>query len=282
MSKQHKFIRVGEIDINYEITDFTAPWRTAPPETFLLHHGYCRNMMFWQQWVPLLATEYRVLRFDARGCGETSKPPAGSRMSFEQLAGDAIGLMDKLDIGRVHWVGESSGGIVGMTAALTYPDRLATLTLCDTPFRRSAKISSTYVLGEANRAAAFDKYGVGGWCRQTLPYRIDTAKASPELCEWYIAEMDKTPKHVAVAMDNAVAEGNLWPRLPEISTPTLILSGAQSQIANDDDAKAMRQRMPAATRVAFEGFGHGVHLLTPDRCVIEVRRFLAERKTTVL
>jgi len=64
-------------------------------------------MMFWQQWVPLLATSTAC-------CGlmhvvaVTSKPPAGSRMSFEQLAGDAIGLMDKLDIGRVHWVGESS------------------------------------------------------------------------------------------------------------------------------------------------------------------------------
>ena len=136
--------------------------------------------------------------FDAGGCGETSKPPAGSRMSFGQLAGDAIGLMEKVDMGRVHWVGESSGGIVGMTAALTYPDRLSTLTLCDTPFKRSANIASTYVLGEANRAAAFDKYGVGGWCRQTLSYRIDTTKASPELCEWYIAEMDKTPKHAVL------------------------------------------------------------------------------------
>jgi len=51
-----------------------------------------------------------VLWFDARGCGETTKPPPGSRMSFSQLAGDAVGLMDKLGIERVHWVGESSGG----------------------------------------------------------------------------------------------------------------------------------------------------------------------------
>ncbi|MBI2226381.1 MAG: hypothetical protein HYU44_15865, partial [Betaproteobacteria bacterium] len=48
-----KSIRVGDIDINYEIVDYTAPWRATPPETFLLYHGYCRNMMFWQQWVPL-------------------------------------------------------------------------------------------------------------------------------------------------------------------------------------------------------------------------------------
>ena len=276
MSKKYQSIRVGDLDINYEIADYTAPWRTSPPETFLLYHGYCRNMMFWQQWVPLLATDYRVIRFDARGCGETSKPPAGSSMSFTQLAGDAIGLMDKLGIERVHFVGESSGGIVGMTVALTHPDRLSTLTLCDTPFKRSAKISSTYVLGEADRAAAFDKYGVGGWCRRTLSYRIDTSKASPELCEWYIAEMDKTPKHIANAMDRAVAEGDLWPRLPEIKTPTLILAGAKSELVKAEEAQAMQQRMPRAKRVPFEGFGHGVNLLAPERCVSEVRQFLSE------
>jgi pimeloyl-ACP methyl ester carboxylesterase len=196
-------------------------------------------------------------------------------MSFSQLAGDAVGLMDKLRIERVHFVGESSGGIVGMTAALEYPERLASLTLCDTPFRRSANIATTYTLGEPTRAAAFEKYGVGGWCRKTLSYRIDTGKASPALCEWYIAQMDRTPIHCAVAMDGAVAEGDLWPRLPEIRVPTLILAGAKSPIVQESEVKAMQQRMPTARLVAFEGYGHGVNLLAPERCVAEVRKFLA-------
>ena len=275
MTRKFQTARVGDLDINYDLADYTAPWRETPAETFLLYHGYARNMLFWTPWVPLLAADYRVLWFDARGCGGTTKPPAGSRMSFSQLAGDAIGLMDRLGIDKVHFVGESSGGIVGMTAALEHADRLATLTLCDTPFKRSSTISTTYTLGEATRAAAFDKYGVGGWCRQTLSYRIDTAKASPALCEWYIAEMDKTPKHCAVAMDGAVAEGDMWPRLPEIRTPTLILSGAKSPIARASEVKAMQERMPTANLVAFEGYGHGVNMVAPERCVAEVRKFVS-------
>jgi pimeloyl-ACP methyl ester carboxylesterase len=274
MAMQFSTARVGDLEIHYELADYTAPWRETP-ETFLLYHGYARNMLFWTQWMPLLAPDYRVLRFDARGCGETTKPPPGSRMSFSQLAGDAVGLMDKLRIERVHFVGESSGGIVGMTAALEYPERLASLTLCDTPFRRSANIATTYTLGEPTRAAAFEKYGVGGWCRKTLSYRIDTGKASPALCEWYIAQMDRTPIHCAVAMDGAVAEGDLWPRLPEIRVPTLILAGAKSPIVQESEVKAMQQRMPTARLVAFEGYGHGVNLLAPERCVAEVRKFLA-------
>jgi 3-oxoadipate enol-lactonase len=276
MSVTFRSARVGDLDIHYDLADYTVPWRESPPETFLLYHGYARNMLFWRPWVPLLAADYRVLWFDARGCGETTKPAPGSRMSFSQLAGDAIGLMDRLGIAKVHFVGESSGGIVGMTAALEHPDRLTTLTLCDTPFKRSASIQTTYTLGEPTRAAAFDKYGVGGWCRQTLSYRIDTTKASPALCEWYIAQMDRTPKHCAVAMDGAVAEGDLWPRLPDIRVPTLILSGAQSPIVEESAVKAMKERMPAAKLVKFEGYGHGVNMLAPGRCVEEVRRFLSE------
>jgi 3-oxoadipate enol-lactonase len=276
MHPKYRFARVGDLDIHYDLADYTAPWRETPPETVLLYHGYARNMLFWRPWVPLLAADYRVLWFDARGCGETTKPPAGSAMSFPQLAADAIGLMDKLDIGRAHFVGESSGGIVGMTAALNHADRLSTLTLCDTPFRRSASIQSTYTLGETTRAAAFEKYGVGGWCRQTLSYRIDTAKASPALQEWYIAQMDRTPVYCANAMDAAVAEGDLWPRLPEIKTPTLILSGAKSPIAQASEVAAMKERMPAAKLVAFEGYGHGVNMTAPERCVAELRKFLSD------
>jgi 3-oxoadipate enol-lactonase len=108
---------VGDLDIHYELADYTSPWGETPPETILLYHGYARNMLFWQAWMPLLAADYRVLRMDARGCGHTSVSAAGSAYSFDQLAGDAIGLMDVLGIERVHWVGESSGGIVGMSRA---------------------------------------------------------------------------------------------------------------------------------------------------------------------
>ena len=275
----YSFTKVRDLDIHFELADYTPPWSARPAETFLLYHGYARNMLFWQGWVPLLAADHRVLRMDARGCGETTKPPPGSEFSFDQLAGDAMGLMDKLSIERVHWVGESSGGIVGLAAALAHRQRLSSLTLCDTPFKRSSTITSTYTLGEINRAAAFDKYGVDGWCRKTLSYRLDTAKASPELCEWYIEQMGRTPKHVAVAMDKTVGQGDFWPNLPNIKVPTLVLAGEKSPIAEEAQMREMQQRLPAARLVLFPGFGHGINLLAPERCVAEIRNFLSTRTT---
>jgi pimeloyl-ACP methyl ester carboxylesterase len=88
--------------------------------------------------------------------------------------------------------------------------------------------------------------------------------------------MDRTPVHCANAMDAAVAEGDLWSRLPEIKTPTLILSGANSPIVQAPEVKAMKERLPEAKLVAFEGYGHGVNMTAPERCVSELRKFLSE------
>lgn len=276
-----KTARVGDIDICFELTDFTPPWRTQAPETLLLHHGYARNRLFWQPLMPWLAGNYRVLRFDARGCGDTTQTPPGPAYAFEQFVKDAVGLLDALDIDRVHWVGESSGGIVGLCAALSHSSRLHTLTLCDTPFKRASDIAKTYTVGESNRAAAFKKYGVGGWCRKTLSYRLDTERASPELCEWYIAQMDRIPAAIAVALEQMIGQGDLWPRLPEITTPTLILAGEKSHIATESLMKDMRQRLPAAKSVTLRGYGHGVNLLAPEACAREIHTFIADQSNRV-
>ena len=267
--------------MNYELADYTAPWRKEEPETILLYHGFARNMQFWQQWIPLLAGNFRVLRFDARGCGETTKPASFGPNVAEQLIADAVGLLDKLGIVRVHWVGESSGGVLGVLTALAHPERIATLTLCDTPFRRAARTATTYAMGEADMAAAIDKVGVAAWCRTTLHFRLDTNRAGPEVCEWYIAQMDRTPKHLAMAMGTAFGATDLWPRLPELKTPTLILGGDKSLISSEEGARAMQQRIPQAKLVAFEGYGHAINITAPERCVAEIMKFLVERRKAV-
>lgn len=271
----NRTVRVGDLDVAYDLTDYTEPWRTTPPETVLLFHGYARNMQFWRPWVPLLSGHYRVLRFDARGCGGTTRTAPGERYAIEQFVEDAIGVLDALDIERVHWVGESSGGIVGLTAALNHRARLQTLTLCDTPFKRPVEITQIYTLGESDRATAFAKHGVAGWCRQTLSYRLDLSHASPALQDWYCAQMGQTPADIAAALELMIRRGDLWPRLPEVRVPTLILAGENSPIAKASMMADMQDRLPGAVWKRFAGYGHGVNLLAPALCVAEFKAFVA-------
>ena len=267
-------VAAGDIELQYEFEDFTPPWSKQQAGTILFHHGYARNMLFWQPLIPFLCGDYRILRFNARGSTETTTSPPASGYAIEQFADDAIRLLDALGIERAHWVGESSGGIVGLCAALKHPTRLQTLVLCDTPFKRPDSMVAVYSSGEKDRAAAFEKYGVAEWCRRTLSYRLDTSVASPELCEWYVTQMGRTPIPVAIALERMIGAGNLWPSLRDITTPTLILAGEKSPIADEAMTRTMREQMPRAKLVRLKGYAHGVNLVAPAECAREISTFL--------
>lgn len=266
-------IRAGGTDLQYELIDHTLPWRSQPPETIILHHGYARNMLFWQPLIPFLCDEFRLLRFNARGSTETRTPPPAEGYSIAQFSADAVNLLDALGIDRAHWIGESSGGIVGLCTALNHGDRLQSLILCDTPFKRPDAMYAVYSSGEKDREAAFRKYGVAGWCRRTLSYRLDTEKASAALCDWYVEQMGRTPIPVAVALERMIGAGDLWPDLPKISVPTLILAGEKSPIASESMTREMKQRMPRARLNRLAGFGHGVNLVAPAECAAAIKAF---------
>lgn len=70
---------------------------------------------------------------------------------------------------------------------------------------------------------------------------------------------------------------DIWSRVGEISVPTLIMVGAGSKLATAERMEAMQQTLPRAKLVKFEGYGHGINLLAPQRCASEMRRFLDER-----
>jgi pimeloyl-ACP methyl ester carboxylesterase len=86
--------------------------------------------------------------------------------------------------------------------------------------------------------------------------------------------MDAVPVHIANSLEKMIGSGDLWPHLPEIKVPTLILAGADSPIAQAPQMKAMQAHMPSAKLVSLEGYQHGVNLLAPKRCVEEMRQFI--------
>ncbi|MBI4192531.1 MAG: alpha/beta fold hydrolase [Betaproteobacteria bacterium] len=274
MAKQ--FAQVGDLRIHYELADYTEPWRSHEPESFLLYPGYCRNMEFWRAWVPLLGRDYRVLRLDARGYGETSKPPVGSAITAEMLAKDAIGLMDVLKLERVHWVGESTGGAVGLVAAHAFPDRIASLTVFNTAAKMGAETTTAYALDQPDQAAAIEKYGVAEWCRQTIRWRVDLEHAPEGIGEWIATEMAKTPAHVAVAAFRLFSTVDLTPLLSRIQAPTLLILGSKCTQRRKKNMAEMRDALPHAKLVEIEGYEQGLHFLAPDAMVAEVRRFLQE------
>jgi 3-oxoadipate enol-lactonase len=251
------------VSVNCSFDDFLWPWDNSIP--VLMMHGFARNALFWNRWVPAIAETHRVYRPDLLGCGLSDQPPAGYHYTPETISAQLLAVLDALALPRVHWVGESSGGLIGLLLASAYPDRFASLVLCNTPSRIPDRIKRIYALDRINAGEAMRALGVGEWCRQTLGYRLDQERADMALQDWVVREMDRTPAPVAAAMHECFEGVDTVGILPNIRAPVLLLSGDKSQISSGQ-IKVFADTLPNGRVEMFAGYGHGVNLLQPEQC----------------
>ena len=253
--------------MHYELDDFTPPWQ-GEAETVLLHHGAGKSGTLWFFWVPELAKDYRVLRPDARGFGQSSAIPEGFRYHLSGLANDLRLLLDRLGIERVHLVGETVGGPICLQFAYEYPERTRSLTLCGAPYRLTSlpdhfAHSSEIVLGE----------GVEAWAASNGSRRFGD-KADPEMVRWYHHEMGKTSARTLLALFDYVPTVDLTEILPKIRVPTLVFAGLESGITPPDDSRFIAEQIPNAELVEIEGAPTQLHVTHQGVALPRFKEFL--------
>ena len=257
------------LEVNCEVADYLWPWDQPTP--VLMQHGFSRNAGFWRRVVPPVCDTRRVYRPDVRGCGKSDAPASDFRYSTDLLVRDALTVMDALGLERVHWLGESSGGVLGVLLASQHPERIASLTLVNTPIRVKV-IAATYAFDQESTSAAILKYGVAEWCRKSLSHRLDLDIAGPELENFFITEMGKTPDHVAAAIHEVIEEVNTFPLLRTLSVPVLLLSGDKKRTTYDMQ-REMEREIPDVELKVFEGLGNALAAIAPDRIATEALAF---------
>lgn len=251
------------VSIHCAIDDYLWPWDDRTP--VLMMHGFARNASFWNRWVPTIADTHRIYRPDLLGCGLSDQPPSGYHYTPDAIGAQIIAALDALSLSRVHWVGESSGGLIGLLLAAAHPERIASLVLCNTPSRIPDRIRRIYALDRADAGAAMLAHGTGAWCRQTLGYRLDIQHADAALQDWVVREMDRTPPAVAAAMHHCFEGVDTIDILPGIQAPVLLLSGDKSQISSDQQ-QVFAEALPNGRLHLLAGYGHGINLLVPEQC----------------
>jgi 3-oxoadipate enol-lactonase len=117
-------IKANGIQMNYELSG-----KKGSP-VVVLSHSLASSLVMWNPQMDDLNPHFQVLRYDMRGHGNSDVTPGS--YTLELLAEDIIGLLDALNIDRVHYVGLSIGGMIGQSLALNYAYRLRSLALCDT------------------------------------------------------------------------------------------------------------------------------------------------------
>ena len=239
-------INTNGIDINYELTG-----KKGAPVVMLSHSLAC-SLVMWQPQMDMLESAFRVLRFDTRGHGD-SDAPQGS-YSLEQLAMDAIGLMDALKIDRVHFVGLSMGGMIGQSLALDYADRLKSLTLCDTA---AIMPDETQPVWQQRIDAAGEK-GIKGQVDETLErwFRPEYLQQNPPEVEMIRRQILATPVAGYIGCCEAIRRLKYLDRLSGINLPTLIMVGEEDPGTPVAASEDMHERISDSRLVVLPSARH--------------------------
>ncbi len=191
-----------------------APW-------VMLSHSLAADHRMWDPQLAALA-RYRVLRFDTRGHGASSVPAGDYTM--EQLAADALGLLDAVGVARCHFVGLSMGGMVGQQLALRAPNRLLSLTLADTSSRYPPAARPMW----DERIALVRARGMDAVAPGTLERWFTAAfrEREPDIVARIGAQIRATAVAGFIGCAHAISHLDLTARLAAIRCPTLVIVGA--------------------------------------------------------
>jgi 3-oxoadipate enol-lactonase len=198
----------------------------AGDETIVLVNGLADDLETWAfQMDDFLAAGYRVLRFDNRGVGGSAKPagPYSSRM----LADDAKSLVDHLGITDFHLMGVSMGGMIAQEYALAYGSDLRSVTFGCTYAAPGPFCSRMFAMWADLAPVAgvpFVMRDVTLWAF-TVPF-FEEREAELAEFETGMRYLDQ-PVHAYLAQLAVIQDHDTTARLGEITTPTLVLAGAE-------------------------------------------------------
>jgi pimeloyl-ACP methyl ester carboxylesterase len=242
--------RNGDIRLAYELRGSGEP--------LLMIHGLGYDRYGWGPLPDLLAEDFRVVVLDNRGVG-ASDAPAGP-YSVQQLAEDAIAVLDAAGIEQTNLFGVSLGGYVAQELALTRPDRLHKLVLASTaPGGTRSHPMPQRGLEAFGRFPTMEREeGLRLMVENSLGDRA--VRERPELVdEVYAYRLSNAPTLAGwQAQAYAGATFDAFDRIAEIDVPTLILQGTGDNVVDPRNAELLAERIPGA-RVEF--FPDGGHLL---------------------
>lgn len=202
----------------------------------LLSHALGVSLAMWNVQVEVLASQFRVLRFDTRGHGGSPVPPGPYTLA--QLAGDVLRLMDARGVERAHFCGLSMGGCIGMWLAAHAPDRIDRLVLCNTmtAFDTPGALSDRMAVVRRDGMAALADATLERWF--TPQYRAQETQAVADIRALLLA----APVEGYVGCAAALRDMDLRGDLVRIRARTLVICGSQDATSS-----------PAASRVMAAG-----------------------------
>jgi 3-oxoadipate enol-lactonase len=250
--------------IHYEVTGKSG----ATPVLMIQGLGASKNA--WNLQRIAMATRFRIISFDNRGAGRSDKPT--EPFTLEQMADDALAVLDAAGIETAHVVGASMGGVISQIVAVKYPHRVRSLTLVCTACRNHPwrqELLQTWAKTAADKGMIEVGKEAAQWVMSPRSFR----RLVPAFT-WMGPLAALRPRHSFVSQIDAIlnTREDLVDQLSTITAPTMVIVGNQDILTPRGDSEEIAERIPNAELVVISGAAHGLmmeHSSTFNRILIE-------------
>ncbi|MDO7868815.1 alpha/beta fold hydrolase [Nocardioides jiangxiensis] len=237
--------------------------RRGSGSPLLLVMGVAGHHRMWsEEFLDALAEEHDVVAFDNRGIGQSFRAEPG--FTLDDLAADAVAVLDHLGWETAHLMGISMGGAIAQVVALTHPGRVRTLVLgCTWPDGDDAwapgvtKLADAANAGDAlSSARLMFEANVSPACA-AVPGRFEA------FCE--DAAAVKVPGPVILMQMGAAIAHHASDRLTGLALPTLVVHGTVDDVIKVEAGQRIADLVPDAGLALLEGVGHMFFWEAPSR-----------------
>jgi 3-oxoadipate enol-lactonase len=246
-------------DYFYREDWFGEPWRK--PEAAVLIHGNEESSIVWYAWMPRMGAEFRVVRPDLPGQGQ-SRIPAGFEWSLPGLASFVAHVMDRAGVESAHIVGAKAGGAIAMQFAADYPARTRTLSVLHVPVATTTAAARFAALKPKEQLA-----------------RLGSA-ASKEMVEYW-ENMFATSSEITSKGLLAAVYGSDFEKdgvLARIKAPTLLMTADRGQAQSVEKARQYQALIPKSQLVVVRSDAYHIAAANADECVRNVLAFIKQAK----
>jgi len=244
-------ITLGDLRVFYE--------KGGHGEPVLLIHGLGSSTEDWDLQVAVLKRDFTVITYDVRGHGKTSKP--AGKYSVPQFADDAAKLIRQLDLGPVHVMGLSMGGMIGFQLVADHPELVRSLIIVNSgpemvlrTWREKLAIAQRRLIV---RMMGMRKMG------EVLALRLLPGPQHVSLRETFADRWARNDKSAYLRALNALVGWSVAAKLPQIRCPVLVVAADQdyTPVAWKREYTSM---MPNASLVVIPDSRHMMPVERPE------------------
>jgi pimeloyl-ACP methyl ester carboxylesterase len=257
---------LANINLYYEVHGQGTP--------LVMIRGLGSNLDHWYAQAPTFAQYYKVMTFDNRGIARTNDP--GGDYTVPMMAADTLGLMDALDLEQAYVMGLSMGGMIAQELAICHPNRIRGLVLVCTHCGGTEQVGPSAEVSALFKEMVFENTPEAKVKAASTLFDRQTLEHSPEIPAYYSQVSLKHPAKAEILMKQwqAVLQHDTFDRLPQITAPTLVITGTEDLLIPPRNSKILAEKIPRAELRIIPGGGHQVLIEQPALCNEAILDFL--------